>query len=105
MIALELYRAVSLWNDFGYGTFSMQYLKNKEKEEVDFLIANDNKPFLLIEAKLSDGQPSPALLKFQNMLDVPAVQLVEKGNTFRVVTNGAQKILVAPAYQWCAGLP
>ena len=105
MIALELFRAVSLWNDFGHGTFSLHYLKNKEKEEVDFLIANDNEPFLLIEAKLSDIQPSAPLLKFQNALKTPAVQLVGKGNSFRLVSNGSQKILIAPGFQWCAGLP
>lgn len=28
------------------------YLRNKEKEEVDFLIARDRVPFLLVEANL-----------------------------------------------------
>ena len=37
MIAAELYRAVTLWNDMGYGDFSLHFVKNKEKQEVDFL--------------------------------------------------------------------
>ena len=31
MVAIELYRAVSLWNDGGYGRFSLHFLKNKTK--------------------------------------------------------------------------
>ena len=104
-VACELFRAVSLWNDMGYGRFSLHFVKNKEQEEVDFLIANDNKPIVLVEAKLSEGQPSKSLVKFQNALKVPAVQLVEEAEGFRRLSNGDQKVLVAPACQWLAGLP
>jgi hypothetical protein len=39
MVALELFRAVNAWNDMGYGSYSLHYIKNKEQQEVDFLIA------------------------------------------------------------------
>jgi predicted AAA+ superfamily ATPase len=51
MVALELRRAVPNWNDLGHGAFSLHFLKNKEQQEVDFLIADGGKPFLLVEAK------------------------------------------------------
>jgi predicted AAA+ superfamily ATPase len=105
MVALELYRAVTIWNDIGYGSFSLHFIKNKEQQEVDFLIANDHSPIMLVEAKLSDTQPSPALIKFQNALSVPAIQLVNQAGGFRKLTSGHQKILVAPACQWLAMLP
>lgn len=105
MVAIELWRAVTLWNDMGYGTFSLHFIRNKEKQEVDFLIAEDNEPFLLIEAKLSDAQPSRALTDFQRKLNVPAVQLTGSGESYRSVTNENNKILIAPAFQWLAGLP
>lgn len=105
MVALELWRAVTTWNDMGYGFFSLHFIKNKEKEEVDFLIAQGRKPFLLVEAKLSDRQPSAALKKFQNHLNVPAVQLVSDAEEFRKFSNNNQEILVAPAYQWLSQLP
>jgi len=105
MVAQELFRAVISWNDMGYGRFSLHFIKNKEQQEVDFLVANDNEPFLLIEAKLSETQPSKALVKFQNALDIPAVQLTENGNSFRLIKNGSQTILVAPAFQWLSQLP
>jgi len=105
MVAIELLRAVTLWNDAGYGRFSLHYIKNKEKQEVDFLIVREEKPFMLAEAKLAEKEPSFGLKKFQQMLNIPAVQLTNEGATFRVFSNGPNKILVAPAYQWLSSLP
>lgn len=105
MVALELWRAVTSWNDLGLGNFALHFIKNKEQQEVDFLLARDDEPFLLVEAKLSDLQPSPALKKFQQMLNVPALQLVNEGDGYHMFTNGEQKIIVAPAWLWLAGLP
>ena len=51
MVTLELLRAVTNWNDLGLGNFSLHYIRNREKEDVDFLIANNNCPVILIETK------------------------------------------------------
>ena len=72
---------------------------------MDFLIANDRDPFLLVECKLTDEQPGKALLTMQKALQVPAVQLVSHSVGYRTYGNGDLPILVAPACQWCAGLP
>ncbi len=105
MVALELWRAVTSWNDMGYGRFSLHFIKNKEQQEVDFLIADEGNPILLIEAKLADTQPSTALKKFQNALGIPAVQLTNEGDGYRMLSNGNHSILIAPAYQWLSHLP
>lgn len=105
MVAIELYRAVCAWTDLGLGNFSLHFIKNKEQQEVDFLIANDNNPVVLIEAKQSEVQPSPALLKFQNALRIPAVQLINQAGGYRRIANGDQSILITPAWQWLAMLP
>lgn len=105
MVAMELWRAVTVWNDMGYGRFSLHFIKNKEQQEVDFLIANEREPFLLIEAKLSDIQPSAELKKFQLALNIPAVQLTNEGDGYRILSNRDQSILIAPAYQWLSRLP
>jgi len=54
LVALEFLRAVETWNDCGRGKFSLHYLRNKEKQEVDFFIVKNSRPFLLVETKLSD---------------------------------------------------
>ncbi len=104
-VAMELFRAITSWNDMGHGQFALHYIKNKEQQEVDFLIVNEQEPLILIEAKLSDREPSAALKKFQNQLNIPAVQLTGEAEFYKLVSNKAQKILVAPACQWLAGLP
>jgi len=105
MIALELWRAVTNWNDLGYGQFSLHFVKNKEQQEVDFLVVNNRKPFLLIEAKLSESSPTVPLRKFQSSLNIPAVQLNEEAEGYRLFSNNGQSILVAPACQWLSQLP
>ena len=105
MTAIELWRAVTIWNDLGLGDFSLHFLKNKEQNEVDFLIANRNKPIILIETKLNEDRPSPHLLKFQRMLNVAAVQLTNKPGGFKLFHNQGNPILVAPAWLWLPCLP
>ena len=105
MVALELYRAVTFWNDMGWGRFSLHFIKNKEKQEVDFLIADEGTPMLLVEAKLSSARPDPALVKFQSALGIPAVQLTNGPGGYRLLSNGPHTILVAPAWLWLPRLP
>jgi len=105
IVALELWRAVSCWNALGEGDFSLHFVRNKEKQEADFLIAAGRKPLLLIETKLADEQPSKALIAIQRQIGVPAVQLVRDADTYRTLKRDSLPLLVAPAWAWLAGLP
>jgi predicted AAA+ superfamily ATPase len=105
MAAAELWRAVTLWNDLGYGRFSLHFVRDKANREVDFLIADDNEPFLLIEVKQTETEPSKPLLFFQERLGTPAVQLISEGTSYRLYGTGSQKVLVAPAAAWLSQLP
>lgn len=105
MVALELLRAVSNWNDLGLGHFEVHYLKNKEKEEVDFLLSQKNQPLLLIETKLSDDHVPKSLSKFQSILNVPAIQLIHQPGACKIISNGKQKILTVSATRWLPLLP
>lgn len=78
-VALHLLKLCDSWNDLGHGDFSLHYVRDKEKREVDFLIAESGRPQALIEAKVSDAIPSSALSYFQDKLSVPrAVQVVRR---------------------------
>ncbi len=105
MVALELLRAVSSWNDLGLGDFDLRYLRNKEKEEVDFLIVREGRPCLLIEAKFAEDQVSKSLVKFQTLLKVPAVQLVHRPGVSKLISNHPHKILIVSACRWLPCLP
>ena len=105
LIALEFLRAVETWNDSGWGKFSIHYLRNKDKQEVDFLIAKNQKPFLMAEVKLSDETPAANLIAFQKDLNVPAIQLVKKEGVKKIYKNDRNNILVITAHKWLSALP
>lgn len=73
LIASHLLKSVHYWTDCGYGDFSLYYIRDKEKREVDFLVTKDSTPFLLAECKTSDENPSPTLRHFSNLLKPPYV--------------------------------
>ena len=104
MIAVELNRAVTLWTDFGFGEYQLWYLRNKEKQEVDFLVTENAQPLFMVEAKFSDVTVSPNLIKFQNALRVPAIQLVHQQNVTRKIKNEGNVIIVTSAADWLAGI-
>jgi predicted AAA+ superfamily ATPase len=105
MVALELHRAVSTWNERGLGRYQLTYVRNRDKEECDFLLTDKRRPICLIETKLSDTAVSKSLLKFQDQLAVPAVQLVTREGTRRRIKNGEHEVLVVSAWDWLRQLP
>jgi len=66
--------------------FELNYLRNKDGDEIDFLVTHDKKPHTAIEVKLSDQTPSKAfkkLIRFKqpiNMLQI--VRNLEKVKSY-----------------------
>ena len=54
LLACHLLKAAEGWTDLGFGKFTLHYLRDKQKAEVDFLMARDNEPWMLAEAKVGD---------------------------------------------------
>jgi len=71
-VAGHLLKAVNYWTDCGLGKFALHYLRDTDQREVDFLIARDGVPWMLVEVKKSAKDPiSPALRHFARELNVP----------------------------------
>jgi predicted AAA+ superfamily ATPase len=76
-IACHLLKAVEGWTDLGLGEFQLGYLRDKQKHEVDFLVARDGKPWMLVEAKKAQERLGPSLAHFQRQIGAPyAFQVV-----------------------------
>ena len=105
MVAVHLLKAVTAWTEAGAGEFSLHFVRDREKNEVDFLLVRDKEPLVLVEAKLSDIEPAPALIKMKKALGIPAVQLVNAPGVSRKASGKGEGILVASADRWLAGLP
>lgn len=67
LVACHMLKAVEGWTDMGFGSFSLNYVRDKRKREVDFLVAKDNRPWFLVEVKMSDMHLSENLVAFQRL--------------------------------------
>ena len=80
MIASHLLKAVHFWNDSGFGDYKLHFIRDKEKREVDFVVVKNEKPWILVEAKLSNSESlSPTLIYFHEHL--------KTDHAFQVVCN------------------
>lgn len=101
LVAVHLKKTVDFWNDTGAGNFGLFYVRDQQKREVDFLITQENKPWILVESKLSEKQiPSP-LVYMGETLKVPHRVLVTHTNDegrFQVVKDFSYWVTGAPAF-------
>ena len=97
IVASHLLKAVHAWNDIGLGEFELQYWRNKEKQEVDFVLSNHRKPIALFECKLSDLSISKPLTALSSELGgIPAIQLVNDRGIDSII--GKVRLVSADAY-------
>jgi predicted AAA+ superfamily ATPase len=74
-VACELKNRIMLWGDATGDEFQLFYIRNKQKQETDFLILRDLQPWLLVEVKISDG--SLAGHHFANSQALGGIPLVQ----------------------------
>lgn len=88
-IAVQLQRAVSAWTEWGKGDYQLMYVRTKDGREVDFVITERNKPYLLIECKKNDKNMAPNLMYFKDRIRVPmAFQVVGSSGYLKQVGRG-----------------
>jgi predicted AAA+ superfamily ATPase len=105
MVALELFRAVSNWNDMGWGAFGLHYIRTKDGREVDFLVSENGRPLFLVEAKCGNASPSKNLTRTMSVLNIPGIQLLDEGKSFKRLPHADHPLLIAPAPWWLPMLP
>lgn len=105
LVAAHLLKACHFWTDSGEGAFELRYLRNKDGEEIDFLIIKDKRPWLAVEAKLNDATPSTAWRRFLPQLQLKrGYQLVSSDLPPRVNKIGDLEIVVANAGEFFGGM-
>lgn len=107
MIASHLFKAVHLWTDAGLGTFELFFLRDKEKKEVDFLIAKDNTPIYIIEVKKSAKESlSSSLFHFQNEIHTTqALQVAFEAPFVDIDFRSLTQPKIVPASTFLSQLP
>jgi len=83
-IMSHLLKTCHAWTDFGLGEYRLWYVRDREKREVDALITQDNKPWLMVEIKLNDLNLSKSLQRFSRLLNCQqVVQVVKPDGVYR----------------------
>ena len=77
VVALELLKELHFIEDTTGSKVSLHYIRDKLKNEVDFLAVVDGQPVLMLEVKVSDDSFSKSLYRFQGFLKgTKSVQVV-----------------------------
>lgn len=106
VVALHLLKAERVWKAMGDVPIGLNYIRDKEKREVDFILSERGKPFCLIECKASEEDLSPSLLYFQRKLLVPfAIQLLHRADICKKMKREGATQWVISADRWLATLP
>lgn len=82
LVALSLLKEIYLLNDTEGEDYGLHFLRDKDHNEVDFLITKNKKPILAIEVKTSDVEISSGFKKLTNQLlvhfpELKRIQLVK----------------------------
>jgi predicted AAA+ superfamily ATPase len=101
LIAGHLLKATQLWTDLGKGHFQLYFLRDRDKREVDFCITLNRKPWLLVEAKISEINPTNSFHYFSNRLRCPALQVVKTPD----ICKKNNHIWIISADRWLKMLP
>ena len=106
LVALHLLKATLLWQAQGDKDVALNFVRDKEKREVDFVLSDRGNPVCLIECKASEEEPAPSLTHFQQKLNVPvAVQLLHKPGVCQKRSIQGMTQWVVSASRWLALLP
>lgn len=82
LIASHILKYVHFITDYEGYKAELNFLRDVDKREVDFLVTINGKPWFAVEAKLQDTNLSPHLLYFMEKLSIPYVyQVVKTDNT------------------------
>jgi predicted AAA+ superfamily ATPase len=86
LIAMHLLKLCHFLYDYEGHKVNLNFLRNVDKKEVDFLVTVNRKPWFAVEAKLTEEDISKSLFYFKERLKVPHVyQVIKKSgiNRFR----------------------
>lgn len=104
LVACHLLKACHAWTDSAQGHYELFYVRDKEKREVDFLVTENRKPYLLAEVKSGDSNISPALFYYTAKLK-PKFSFQIVMSPSNEASRGLTQIEVVSAERFLSALP
>ena len=99
LIATHLLKRIQFLEDFQGDRYELNYLRDKEGHEIDFVILKNGKPVCMVEVKVSDAVRSKSFHFYRERLKIDkCIQLVRAP----VKPSTKDGILVISARDWLA---
>jgi len=92
MVAGHLLKFCHLLRDAEGYKAELNYLRDVDGREVDFLVSIDKKPWFAVEVKISDKNPSKFLNYFGEKLGIPSLYQVVKTENVDILENSVRVI-------------
>lgn len=100
LVACALLKEIQFREDCLGEQWNLFYLRDKDGREIDFLIARNEAPYLMVEVKWSDAKLSSNFSSFGKYLTgIKKIQLVKELNREKTYRDGAQ---IRMAHNWLA---
>ena len=100
LVACALLKEIQFREDCLGEQWNLFYLRDKDGREIDFLIAQNGDPYLMVEVKWSDANLSSNFSSFGKYLTgIKKIQLVKELNREKTYPDGAQ---IRMAHNWLA---
>ena len=80
MVASQLLKYCHFMEDTEGYKMDLQYLRDRDGREIDFVVLKDRKPLFAVECKISEGNLSKNIKYFKERTDVPEFYQVHLGN-------------------------
>ena len=96
LVGSHLFKAAQQWTDLGMENIDLQFIRDRDGREVDFLLLKDGCPWFLVECKAAETSISHGLAFYSNKLEIPGIQILQKKGVFRIQGN----LAVISADRW-----
>ena len=79
LVACQLLKFCHFVEDTEGFPMELRFLRDVYKREIDFLVLKEGKPLFAVECKSGEKAPSPAMLYFQERMQIPRLYQVHSG--------------------------
>ncbi len=97
LVATHLHKRIQFLEDLYGDTYELNYLRDKNGHDIDFVILKNHKPICLIEVKLNDSNRSKSFYFYKERLKIKHCVQLLKGPTKPCTKDD---ILVTSAFDW-----
>ncbi|MEM9158631.1 MAG: ATP-binding protein [Verrucomicrobiota bacterium] len=102
LVACQLLKYCCFIEDTEGFRMQLQFIRDTDKREIDFVVLKDGKPEFAVECKLSDSKTSSKHGYFRERTDIPKFYLVHTGQTDHGNAETDQRVL--PFIRFCEEL-